>query len=63
MARHYYTAESLSAEVREFERRYGTSTEVMREAVRRGNPPAGLSYFDAAVWDDAAEEAARLSAE
>lgn len=56
----YYTVDSLDAEVRAFEERYGMASEAVVIACAADRVPPGVSYFDAAVWVDAYEEAARL---
>jgi hypothetical protein len=59
--KYYYSAQSLSRSVREFEREYCASSEDVYAAYRAGECPDGMSRFTQHVWASFHEEILRLT--
>jgi len=56
----YYTAESLEAELRSYEERFGLSSDEFIAKYRTGGIPTTMPYVDGFVWADTYAELCRL---
>jgi hypothetical protein len=55
-----YSIESLEGDLREFEARFGMSSERFFDAYRTDEVPVGIPGFEGFVWADKYQEACRL---
>ncbi len=62
MTRSYYTAQSLEAELRAFETRFGIGSEDFISLYRSDGVPDWMPYFEGFVWADTYTELCRLRA-
>lgn len=60
MEKRYYTAETLEAELREFEQRFGLSSADFYELYVHNDPPASVPGHDRFVWTDLYREVCRM---
>jgi hypothetical protein len=60
MEKRYYSIESLEGELREFEDRFGMSSDRFFETYRTDEVPAEVPGFEGFVWADTYQELCRL---
>jgi hypothetical protein len=60
MEKRYYTAETLEAELRRYEQRFGLDSAAFFAAHTRGEAPEEIDPFDRTVWAQFYRQACRL---